>query len=63
MLKNATYDKIKILKELSCITWFLQKHAIPNAKKAKEVKAVKMYQEMEKDITAYITLLQKLTCK
>ena len=61
MLDNCTYDKIKILQELSSLLWFLQKHA------HKEVPASdachRLIQDLEKDLEKYVAAFKEQVCK
>ena len=61
MLDNHIYDKIKIIGKLSCVAWFIDHHAIANAKKDKET--VKALEALQKDLEKHIDRLQALLCK
>lgn len=64
MLKDNKYNKINLLGRLSCICWFLEKYAIPDAENAKDTDCLKLFKEIKKGIDKYITELEKaLECK
>lgn len=62
MLTNSTYDELKVICHLSKLSWFLKECAIPEAKKQKNSKALKMYQALEKDLHKHIEVLKKDLC-
>jgi hypothetical protein len=60
-LGNHTYDKIKILHELSCILWFIKKHALKNAKNDKQ--CLSLLKKIEADLTKHINALHQMICE
>ncbi|MCL4360855.1 hypothetical protein M1446_00695 [Candidatus Dependentiae bacterium] len=62
MLDNCSYNKVKLMAELSKITWFLEKHAIDDAKKAGDKEAESLLRELHKDTSNYLEKLQKQVC-
>ena len=61
MLDNCTYDKIKILHELSCLLWFIQKHA---HKEISEGDACHpLLKDLEKDLEKYVAAFKEQVCK
>ena len=54
MLHDWNYNKVKVLHGLSETAWFIQKHAIPDAKRAKHPLSVKMFGEMLGDLEKHI---------
>ena len=62
-LENCCYDKIKLLHELSCMAWFIEKHAQPEALKKKDADYHKILTKLHKDLLPYIEELKVATCK
>ena len=62
MLKNYHYDKIKLLHQLSCITWFIEKHAKDNAVKAQDDELATLLEKIETDIEQYTHALYDQLC-
>lgn len=60
MLKDATYDKIKLLYKLSCITWFIDKHATEDIK---DQETIDLLKKMHEDLTSYSKKLKKIISK
>ncbi len=63
MLKNHTYDKVKVLYKLSALCWFIDKHAAPAAQAANDQECFNSYQQLKKDLTKYIDMLEKSICE
>ncbi len=61
MLDNCTYDKVKILHELSCLLWFIQKHAHKEIPDNDVCHA--LLKDLEKDLEKYVTAFKELVCK
>lgn len=61
MLDNATYNKVKTLHALSELCWFIEKHALSDAKKAGDHECTKHLEDLKKDLKNYIEKLQKLS--
>lgn len=62
MLDNSTYNKIKILHELSSNIWFIQKHAIPDAEKAGDKDCLEILLAIERDLQKHLEKLQNTVC-
>jgi hypothetical protein len=62
MLDNCTYNKIKLLHELSCVAWFVEKHALQDAQAAGDAACIQMLQDLEKDIRNHIERLRQTLC-
>lgn len=61
-LDNATYNKIKLLHELSCIAWFIEKHALADAQATGDKECQELLGSLGKDLQTYIEKLQKSIC-
>ena len=59
MLKHCTYDKVKLLKELSSIVWFIEKHAKQDAKDAGDTSCHELFEKLGRDLNSYIDELHK----
>ncbi len=59
MLDDCSYDKIKILHELSCISWFLEKHGLQDTKNSDDENTRKIFTELKKDLDKYIQNLSQ----
>ena len=60
-LQNSTYDKIKLLYKLSCLSWFIKQHAMNDMQDhAEEIQFLK---ELSADIEKNIAKLKIMTCK
>lgn len=59
MLDDCTYNKIKLLHELSSQLWFIQKHALQDAKIACDDHCKNVLIDLEKDLQKHIELLHK----
>ena len=60
-MDNCTYDKIKILHDLSRLLWFIKNHAhkeVPESDPCHEI-----INNLKKDLEAYQTALKVETCK
>lgn len=58
MEKHCNYDKIKLLYQLSAMSHFLYKHAIPDAKNEGHPLCAAEYEELRKDIIKHIHKLK-----
>lgn len=58
MLDHCTYDKIKLLHELSSLAWFIEQHAKKDASSDKQFQEV--LQKLSKDFSVYIHEIKKL---
>lgn len=59
MLQDYSYDKVKLLHELSRIGNFVKKHALPKAKRKKMPQSVELYSELLKDVNKNVGRLSK----
>ncbi len=62
ILDNCKYDKIKLLHELSCISWFIQKHGKEDAKTTGDTECHAAFEELQKDLEKHIAKLEKMLC-
>lgn len=60
MLDHCTYDKIKLLHEISSIIWFIEKHGKEDAQHAKEHACHELLERLKQDLEKYIDELYKL---
>ncbi len=60
MLKHCTYDKIKLLNEMSSIVWFIEKHAKEDAKNANDTQCHELLEKLAQDLEEYIDALHKM---
>ena len=63
MLHDSTYDKIKLLHSLSCISWFIDKHARSNAQKAGDSDSLQLLDDLKADLEKNIEKLEGKVCK
>lgn len=63
MLNSVDYDKAKLLHVLSCIIWFVEKHAKADAKVAGDEEFQKILGNLQKDLDKYIATLKDSLCK
>ena len=59
MLNDCKYNKIKLLHELSCMAWFLEKHAVPNAQDSGEGECVEIFKTLKNDLDKHIANLER----
>lgn len=57
MLKNCEYNNARLLTDMSRLAWFLEKHAIKDAKIAKERRCETVYKAIQKDLDVHINTL------
>lgn len=62
MLKNIRYDKVKLLHELSCLVWFVEKHGIEDAKTTGDKETIELMQELKHDLQKHLEKLDKICC-
>ncbi|MEX0939786.1 MAG: hypothetical protein WDZ41_00325 [Candidatus Babeliales bacterium] len=60
MLDHCTYDKVKLLHELSCIVWFIEKHAKIDAKNDGDTEFANIVKKLAPDLEKYIDQLYEL---
>jgi hypothetical protein len=59
MLNDCKYNKIKLLHELSSIVWFLEKCAIPDAKKTTDdAQCVENFKSLQNTLETHIKKLE-----
>lgn len=61
ILDNCMYDKIKLLHKLSCILWFIKKHALEDARADSE--CTQVLKELEADLEKHTAALKRLVCE
>lgn len=57
MLQHCTYDKIKLLHELSSLLWFIEQHAKLDAQSANDTNCQKLLDTLAKELEDYISKL------
>ena len=62
MLDNSSYNKIKMLHQLSELNWFIEKHAIIDAENAGDKACVEMMLAIQRDAQKHIEKLQRAMC-
>ncbi len=62
-LRNCEYDKVKLLHDLSCIHWFLEKHGEPDAKKDGDAECSRLFAKIKEDLAGHIDQLTQMVCK
>ena len=62
MLDNASYNKIKIMYELSSNIWFIEKHAKPDAQNAGDLECLEMLNLLQNDLQKHLEKFQKAVC-
>jgi len=63
MLDNCTYDKVKLLHNLSCLLWFIDKHALKETQHKNDPSCTQLLKDMKADIEKHIAALEKMMCK
>ena len=56
MLSNNKYNKNKILHDLSCLCWFIDKHAIDEARKSNDQELVRNLEKLKQDLDKQIEI-------
>jgi len=59
MLDDCFYNQIKLLHDLSCIRWFIEKHAKKDALRADDNKCHTLLEKLEKDLKNYVIELKE----
>lgn len=54
MLSDNKYNKNKILHDLSSLCWFLDKHALEEAKKSNDQNYARMLEQLKQDLEKHI---------
>lgn len=60
ILKDAKYNKIKILQTLSQLEWFIKKHALSDAQSENEKKMEEFLKELCKELESNIKKIEQL---
>ena len=63
MLNNCTYDKIKILNKLSCLSWFIEKHGLSDAQKNNDQACENEMKVLQANLQKHIAIFEDLICK
>lgn len=58
MLEDCNYSKVRLLHDLSRLSWYVEKHAKENAGSAGHVLCGKLYEEMHDDLEKYMEKLR-----
>lgn len=59
MLSHCTYDKVKVLYELSKMLWFIEKHAKQDAKNEKDAQCFDNFEKLAQDLEKHISQLKQ----
>ena len=62
MLDNSTYNKVKLICEISQLVWFIDKHALVDANSAGDKEWMDTLIGLRKELEAYIEKCQKSVC-
>lgn len=62
MLDNVSYNKAKLLHEIACMQWFIEKHALKDAQAAGDSECYEMLMLLQKDLQKYLERLQQSVC-
>lgn len=62
MLDNTTYDKIKLIYKMSDLAWFIEKHALGDARSSGDQDCVDALVGIQRDLQKHIEKLQKAMC-
>lgn len=62
LLDNASYDKIKLVHEISRIIWFIDKHALVDANNAGDMQYADILIGLRKDLERHLQKLQTSVC-
>ena len=62
MLDNSTYNKVKMLCQLSELCWFIEKHAMHDAQQAGDKECLQAMEAIKRDLEKHIEALQKSMC-
>ncbi len=60
MLKDCEYNAAKVVAQLSSLAWFLKKHAIKDATKAKDKKCAAVYKALLNDLEVHTKTLHSI---
>lgn len=62
MLDNASYNKVKLVCEISQIIWFIDKHALLDAQNAGDKESMDQLIGLRKDLEKHLEKLQTSVC-
>jgi hypothetical protein len=62
MFDNCTYNKAKIVHELSSLCWFIQNHGITDAQKANDETWEKQLLALHKDLEKHLKEMDDCIC-
>lgn len=62
MLDNSTYNKVKLIYQLSKMIWFIDKHSLLDANNAGDKECAESLVNLKKDLEKYLEKLQKSVC-
>ncbi|HVX01344.1 MAG TPA: hypothetical protein VHA52_13055 [Candidatus Babeliaceae bacterium] len=62
ILDNASYNKIKLLHEISEIVWFLEKHALRDAENAGDQESYNELLGLQRELERHIERLRNAIC-
>ncbi len=62
MLDNTTYDKIKLIYKMSDLAWFIEKHALIDARNSGDQECIDALAAIQRDLHKHIEKLQKGMC-
>jgi hypothetical protein len=63
VLDNCSYNKIKLLHEMSSLLWFIDHHAIQDAEKSGDQQCKQQLELIKKDLAKHIEQLQRSMCQ
>lgn len=58
MMDNASYNKIKLLHQVSELIWFIEKHALEDAKKAGDTSCIETLKQVHANLEKQLTALE-----
>lgn len=59
MLANDKYNKIKITHDVSCLLWFIEKHALQDARAKNDTTSMQVLEQLKKDLEKNLAMLEK----
>ncbi len=59
MMENASYDKVKLLHQLSELVWFIDKHALKDLQEAGDNCCLNTLKEVHTELEQQVKALQK----
>ncbi len=63
MLKDCKYNNVKILHEISCLAWFIDKHAKAQAQNASDKECEQLLEALYNDLKKHIDQFEAQICK